>query len=132
MFINIVKFIHLLCVLGLLGLVVNSLVALSLRKFSRNPANKAYLINQNKNMLWLAIFAVLTGTLLVYPKHFTFHTPWIEAAYLLVTLFIIAVFVLKRLPNLPNYLKIISYILLITLLVCVIHDAVTKTALIPI
>lgn len=37
-------------------------------------------------LLWLLLFTAITGTLLVHPRHFTFHTHWIIAAYILVIL----------------------------------------------
>lgn len=37
-------------------------------------------------LLWLLLLVALTGTFLVYPRHFNFHTHWIVAAYLLVIL----------------------------------------------
>lgn len=37
-------------------------------------------------LLWLLLLTAITGTLLVQPRHFTFHTHWIIAAYILVIL----------------------------------------------
>lgn len=79
-------------------------------------------------MLFISLVALITGTLLVVPKHFTFHTPWIQAAYLLITLFGLSIFLLiKYGSRLKPILQKLIYMTLILALVCVIHDAVTKT-----
>jgi len=120
--IDVIKFIHLLLTLSLLG---STFFCLILIYFQQNDLIKRL----NRIMLWLLVFAVLTGTLLVYPKHYTFHTNWIQAAYILVFLFgtllsLLAVFRKKR----PwRWLSGISYFFLIILLIVIIHDAVTKT-----
>src|SRR5205823_14041533 len=92
MFISIIKLIHLLFALGLLGLSFFCVVLISTKKtkiISQSRINTFTSIN--KIMLGVALFAALTGTLLVYPKDYTFHTHWIVAAYLLVVLFCILV-----------------------------------------
>src|SRR5438093_6333774 len=100
MFISIIKLIHLLFALGLLGLSFFCVVLISTKKtkiISQSRINTFTSIN--KIMLGVALFAALTGTLLVYPKDYTFHTHWIVAAYLLVVLFCILVSVLLILKN---------------------------------
>jgi uncharacterized membrane protein SirB2 len=81
-------------------------------------------------MLYFSLFAILTGTLLVYPKHFTFHTPWIQAAYLLVTIFSLGILTLQKKNKIPRLIKLFSYLILIVILIGVIHDAVTKSTFI--
>jgi hypothetical protein len=132
MIVNTVKFLHLLCVLGLLGVTTACLLLVSSTKFSIGNTNiYKKILRFNKYLLILITLAMLTGTTLVHPKHFTFHTPWIQAAYLFVVLFVIGisgligakkVFVLQH-----RGLWLVMYFLLITILIAVTHDAVTKT-----
>lgn len=84
---------------------------------------------RDKVMLGLALLALLTGTLLVYPKHFTFHTPWIQAAYLFVALFclaIIGLIYLKKKQTSVSWVINLGYFVLVIVLMLVVHDAVTK------
>ncbi len=115
MLINFLKFFHVLFALSLLGSVIYCIAL----------ANSYQYKNINKFMLWISLFAVLTGTLLVYPKHFTFHTPWIEAAYILTFVFSLGVLLLTLLKR--NFLFV--YFLLGIILIFIIHDAVTKYVL---
>jgi hypothetical protein len=106
-----VKFIHILCALGLLGGTTYRFMAITFRL--------------NKLFLLLAGLAILTGTLLIYPTHFTFHTPWIIAAYLLTFFYILGV-TLSLFLKTPS--RLIYFFLMVTLIL-IIHDAVTKTTL---
>src|SRR3990167_1700733 len=125
MLISFIKFFHLLCTLGLLGITFFCLIRASTTHFSI-----ALLTQLNRILLWLTAFAILTGTLLVYTKHFSFHTPWIEAAYLLTfilgTLVSLLLFA-KRSFHLNRWLWRGIYIIFIMILIGIIHDAVTKT-----
>ena len=88
------------------------------------------IIEVNRIILWVSVVAILTGTLLIYPKHFTFHAPWIEAAYLLAFILGTLVFLLlytKRSFNLNRWLWRGIYIVFTMILIGIIHDAVTKT-----
>lgn len=120
MLIDLIKFIHLLITLGLLGLTFHCVTAKGTLNLKRI----------NVTLLSLSVLAIATGTLLVYPKHFTFHTPWIQAAYVLVVGFCLCigsmVFFNRKICVPKNLLRGI-YLILFTLLVLVIHDAVTKT-----
>lgn len=121
MLIHFVKFFHLLFALGLLTIVMRSAIL--------TGPNQSQ-TRRDKVMLGLALFALITGTLLVYPKHFTFHTPWIQAAYVLVILFCVAIVGLIYLKNKQTsrlWLVNLSYFVLAVLLMFVVHDAVTKT-----
>lgn len=84
-------------------------------------------------MMWLATFTIVTGTLLIYPKHFTFHTQWIQTAYVLVLLFTLVLGMLimlaKRNEKQSRWLWFIAYLMMAVILVNLIHDAVTKTTL---
>ncbi len=84
-------------------------------------------LRQNRMMLWLLVLTIATGTLLVYPKHYTFHTPWIQAAYVLAVLFGAGVWMLKKFPQ-NRWVSHTGYVFLMILLIGIIHDAVTKTA----
>ena len=130
MLIGLVKFIHLIFALSLLGSILYCLILVSSNKFIPAYLPRRDKINRtNKLAISFCVLAALTGTLLVYPKHYTFHTPWIEAAYLLV---LALASTLSGLLFLTRNQKIrwlwqLTYVILITLLVFVIHDAVTKS-----
>jgi hypothetical protein len=122
--IYLIKFIHIISALSLLGITMYCLVFIIKTKTIPLP-----LIH--KRLLYISLLAMLTGTLLIYPKHFSFATPWIQAAYILVICYasIIALFNRYRDAFLFKYQGIISisYLMLIVLLIVVIHDAVTKS-----
>lgn len=128
MLIYFIKFIHILCVLGLLGTAIYNALLLSPKKIVMNNSAgyPAYFLN--KSMLILALLSMLTGTLLVYPKHFTFHTHWVQAAYLLLLFFGFGVVGLNWLHKKQKsvWTKSLVCLILIALLFFIIHDAVTK------
>jgi hypothetical protein len=112
MLVNIIKFFHILCVLSLLG-------GTFLCAFS-NRFKKALII--------ISFFAILTGTFLVYPKHFTFHTPWIKAAYVLSFLFIMGMIFISWLDKKNKSKKLIYFFSIFSMIILffIIHDAVNK------
>lgn len=111
--IYLLKFFHVLFALSLLSLTTYT-----------SLSNQLMQKKLNRGLLWLSPCALLTGTLLVYPKHFTFHTPWIMAAYFLLFSFSAGIIVLNYVKN--NDWRKFIYFILIILLILVIHDAVTK------
>lgn len=130
--IDLIKFIHLLLTVSILGLVIYCFILLCSNSFrKKSDARRQNIIQINKLLLIAVFFAVLTGTLLVYPKHFTFHTPWIQAAYFLVSVFVLMIVMLIffRKKQKIQLLWGLIYFMLILLLVGIIHDAVTKTTL---
>lgn len=123
------KFIHLLLTLGLLGSAICCLILTSLQKFAPDFARAHTLTILNRTILWLLVLATATGTLLVYPKHFTFHTPWIQAAYVLVFLCgtLVSLLLVYQKKYQWRWLWRISYFFLFVLLIIVAHDATSKT-----
>lgn len=84
-------------------------------------------------MLGLVLIAMLLGTLLVIPKHYTFHTAWIQAAYIFAGVLFLALLglinILKKKKNIiQKRFWQAAYLFLIVILICVIRDAVTKTS----
>lgn len=120
MLVNFLKFIHVLLALGLLGSVCYCLITLR-----ANPT----IVRLNNYFLWLLLPVVITGTLLVYPSHFTFHTPWIQAAYFLVLIFfvVMSALILLRAKIQSKMWWQVIYLGLMILLMVVVHDAVTKS-----
>ena len=113
--VDVVKLIHLLSVLGILSLTMTSLF------FCHRPNTP----RRDKLTLILLPLAFLTGLLLVYPRNYTFHTPWIIAACMMVP----AIFILQYLQM--RYvrgivLKRFMLFLILILLLIVMQDAVTK------
>lgn len=116
------KFIHVLLALSLLGTAIYCIIAVGLKKKCN--------VRLNKTLLVLSFFALMTGSLLVIPKHYTFVTPWIQAAYVLVLSFgaIISTLLLKKQSWLNHpACSCLVYLMLTVLLVVIIHDAVTKS-----
>lgn len=121
---NVIKFIHLLSVLGLFSLTIYCLAIAGSNKIAKfNRLNQLLLI--------LSLMAIISGTFLVYPKHFTFHTTWIQAAYLFTILFGLSILFLSSLKKKSGHRWAwqLAYLLLILLLMAIVHDAVTKTSL---
>lgn len=118
MIINLIKFIHVLLALGLLGLT----------GYCVTLTHSKYLSFFNKKILVISLFTLLTGSLLIYPKHFTIHTPWIQAAYLLLFIYGLIIALSIRLSKSIPQLWIwrILYIILVFVLILITHDAVTK------
>lgn len=119
MIINFIKFIHVLCALSLLGL-----TGYCVTRIGDSYDNKK-LNHLNKNLLIISVIALLTGTLLVYPKHFTFHTLWIQTAYLLLITYCLIIMIFKEKITKPWTGRSL-YTLLMIILILITHDAVTK------
>lgn len=145
MLIALIKFIHLLCVLSSVGLVAAEIFpqrarrGISTQCHTMAQSYTSAVKNYRPGVTYIGAFialAAITGCLLVYPKGYTFHTPWIEAALLLASTVIVGLLVMHGLQG-PSQKKtygllrsLLSLFLLIILLV-IIHDAVQKTTGIP-
>lgn len=123
MLIYLLKFLHVVIAISLLASAFFCLATSGSKNYLRNRLHK--------NMLWLALLAAMTGSLLVHPQKFTFHTHWILAAYLLVFIFSIGILFLIFLNKKQFWgkkkLESLVYFGLIILLILVVQDAVTKT-----
>lgn len=133
--INLLKFTHLLFVLGIFSLAIYCFALIGSKIFLIKNTNTHDKFNYlNKIMVVFCVFAMLTGTLLVYPKHFTFHTPWIQAAYLFTFIvgFSAVSFILFKMQREEGYRWVwrLAYLVLISILIVITHDAVTKTTFI--
>jgi uncharacterized membrane protein YozB (DUF420 family) len=128
-FVNFLKFIHLLAVLGLIGATIFCLRLIIGKKFFHaNDKQLQLLTRVNKIILALGAIALITGSLLIYPKHFTAHTPWIEAAFGFTFIFICVVLLIIQFKNtLSRPVFLCTYLFLIILLVIITQDAVRKT-----
>ncbi len=131
LFIQLIKCIHIVAVLGLFGTALFCLVQLGSRRFARGNARaRERLGRANRYLLALALVALLSGTLLVHPKQYTLHTPWIQAAYLYLLILGVSIgLMLKYRRQLAAHrgLALLSYLALIAILVLFVYDAVTKT-----
>lgn len=130
MFIDIIKFIHLLTTLGLIGLAVYCLALTLSTQFASlfpNPSQK--ISRLNRAMLLLTGIALMTGTLLVYPKHFTFHTHWIDVAYAAV-LAVGALLIICSRVKISRSVSLLFYLFLIIIFLVVTHDAISKSTFI--
>jgi uncharacterized membrane protein len=81
---------------------------------------------------------LLTGSLLVHPRHYDFNTPWITAAYILLTV-VVSLWILTIFTRINHYRRVahnnfvstpkrlhIYYALILIAVILIIHDAVTK------
>lgn len=130
MLIHFLKFFHVLITVGLLGSALYCLILIFSKKAA--PAHCVQhdqVTCMNKIMLLLLVLAMLTGTFLVYPKQFTFHTHWIQAAYFLslLCIFGISLLILFKKKIKMRSVWMFSYLVLIVILIGIIHDAVTKS-----
>ena len=125
MIVNFLKFFHLILALGILGLAITCFCMLTVVK----EYNHRLFIRFNTLIISLSLLAMLTGTFLVYPKHFNFHTPWIVAAYTLLGVFIAGVgfLIWVARKRFARWIWQLVYLVLIIMLVLIVHDAVTKT-----
>ena len=142
------KFLHLFFGTIFLGGLLFSFGFLTYCIFFKNDAQK--LLLTLKFSFMVDIFSVIliinqfiTGSLMVRETHYTFETPWIDAAYVflgLSTILILVSFLIKRKNY--NLLKssilsafqhktayLISNFLIIAIIVLIIRDAVLKTTL---
>jgi len=124
MAIHLIKFIHLVAVLGCFAAII----------FTINNAVKGLLNKQKLRQLililiFLGLIAFITGLLLVHPKGFTFHTPWIQTANYLMSIFVLAILGLLTVhnKNINPKLIIALYASFAILLLLLVHDAVTKS-----
>jgi len=119
------KFFHVLLAMGLLGTTGYCLVMAN-RLHKTSAVSRIYIA-----LLITSAIVVLTGTLLVYPKQFTFHTPWIIAAYVLLGIFFFGVVLLWAIQYQRVWLSRTAYLIFIVLLLLIVHDAVTKKTALP-
>lgn len=119
MLIHLLKFFHLLLALGLLSTTLYCFILIGSKNIN--------IPRLNKHMLIVALLTMITGTFLVYPKYFTFHTPWIQAAYIFLIGYCLGIFFLMKYHKKNIVFGRIIYLILLLILIFVVHDAVTKT-----
>src|SRR5687767_2146099 len=79
---HVLKFIHVLLTLSLVGITLACFIlSVTNLYFQKRSDHRDIIIPLSRLMLWLLTLAILTGTLFIYPTHFTLQTPWIKAAY---------------------------------------------------
>jgi len=69
------------------------------------------------------VLALLTGALLIYPKHYSFHTPWVQMAFIIVSIFILGIIVLFFYKKMDHAF---FYSILLVLLILISQDAIRK------
>lgn len=121
--IHFIKFLHLVFALSLLGMVI---YCFGMTRKITVPSTHRHtrLLHLKKILLFASVAAALTGTALVYPKHYTFHTHWIQAAYGLIAIFIGSVFFSHKFKSKLQWIALLTCLTII--LVAIIHDAVMK------
>ncbi len=136
---EIIKTIHLLLAISLIGLVATS--SFFLYRSQQQGIALLQLSNRCDRLLLSLIFiAGLTGSLLVLPRHYTFHTPWINAAFIFLTIAfaLLSYASYSKSKNTRNkcikhngrikfyYGYQFMYFIILVILVCITHDAVMK------
>ncbi|MBB71599.1 MAG: hypothetical protein CMF50_04320 [Legionellales bacterium] len=126
--ISLIKFLHMLCIFGIIGIVSGRLF-LAQRRFAELDHIAGRL---DWTLIALLVFGGITGSLMVLPKGYQFTTPWIMAAFIFVGLAIIlAAFALKTNKKPSKWLSNIAYGMLLVIIVSIIHDAVTRQTFLP-
>ncbi len=133
MLIALLKFCHVVIALVLISSIVYSIVLTCSKKFTLAPLKHQQRFMRVQRMMLIAVLlAIATGSLLIYPKNFTLHTPWIQAAYLFALLFAIGLFVLtwmkKKFSSRQRWAWLALYLVLGFALLTLVHGAVTKQA----
>lgn len=122
---NILKFVHLLLTLGLLSSTIYCVTQVVSKQWSLADG---IMLRMHKGILVQIVLVAITGTFLVYPKGFTFHTPWIQAAYIFITLFTLGIlsliFFRKKIKY--SWMGCLVYLVLMAILIGIVHDAVMK------
>jgi uncharacterized membrane protein YozB (DUF420 family) len=134
MLINFIKCLHVILALSLLGTLIYSLFVVSSKKFALASSWQHHNIRRlNRIMMWVSLFALVSGILLVYPSKFNFHTPWIQVAFAGTVLFagVIGVmnYLKKKFIFSQRWVWLVTYAALILILMLVIRDAVTRSTL---
>jgi hypothetical protein len=122
--IHLIKFMHLLFALSLFATTFICLIYTFSPKFSASKR-----LNAHKLLLVFSLLAMISGTLLVYPKNYTFQTTWIQAAYFLLLLIGFIISLLIFFHKKPKRIWAVGYLIILLLLSLIIHDAVRKTTL---
>ncbi len=116
------RFLHILCVLGLLGLTSVCIIGIPWRKPD---------IRWLWGILVLGCCAMVTGTFLVFFSKFNFASPWIDAAYILTAAVLMGFSGLfwlhKHNPTSGSIRWPFASVVLLLLFIGVIYDAITKT-----
>lgn len=121
--IQIIKCIHVLTAAGLLGTLIFCIIP----EKNTEPHNIDLNFTTKYRLVSATMFAAVTGMLLVYPRHFTLHTAWIQAAIggSCMTVILLLLFFPKRSSDTPLRRQLLC-LMLIGLLTVIVHDAVTK------
>jgi hypothetical protein len=133
MLVALLKFIHVIIALILISSIVYSIVVTCSKKFMLALLTPhLHFLRVQRLMLIAVLLAITTGSLLIYPKNFSLHTPWIRAAYLFALLFTAGLFALnwmkKKFSNTQRWAWLTLYIFLGFALLTLVHGAVTKQA----
>lgn len=132
MLIALIKFFHVLVAMSIL-----CFTGFCIFQVNRNTHLNTKLSSLNKLLLLLSLLSLFTGTLLVRPEHFNFHTHWILAAYYLLVIFILCIVLILQLRKkylLSNqamnakqrYVWRTLYLLLFIILLLITHDAINQ------
>lgn len=132
--IEIIKTIHLFCAIGIFGILIGQTALIW-----HIPECMRLSLRFDHALLVLLPVLLLTGAMLVYPFGFTWKTPWIDVALIVVPLIAVLQAVSIRIkrrtllivttpPVVPKLCHLINMIN-IALFIVLIHDAVTKSPL---
>lgn len=127
------KTIHVLLATFLFGTQMLYYVLLCMADRQPHASHPSEILTQNIRinivLVALLIGAALSGTALVTPYGWTFQTPWIRGAYILILFYVILWLISIRLTYARQTLSIglhTCYVLMLFILMMIIKDAVTK------
>lgn len=119
-----VKFLHVMFAMVLIGSIFFCF-SLTQKITEPSTSQKNVLFSTlQKIIISMSVFAGITGSLLIYPKHYTIHTHWIITAYLLLTGFILLIIYAHKIRSRTIWLGFCT--LCLCLLIAIVHDAVLK------
>ncbi len=130
MSVALIKFSHLILALGIVGMLFCCMLATF--KQPLFAYNHKTITHIERGLIIMMTIGMITGAFLVYPKGFTFHTPWIRAAFELLTMSIVLLGIqnLWRRKKTPTTVSQrifrLNYVVIIILMVLLTHDAITK------
>jgi uncharacterized membrane protein len=131
MLVELLKFIHVIFALVLISAIIYSIILTCSKKFTRShQKHHLKILRLQRLMLITVLIAITTGSLLIYPKNFSLHTPWIRTAYVFALLFTISLLTLtwmkKKFSTTQRWAWLTIYIFMGFALLTLVHGAVTK------
>jgi len=136
------KFLHLLVAVTLIGFIIaHAALAINCYRQPASPSSHTitFMRRLHLSCITLIFSQVVLGSVLIYPAGFTYHTPWIIAAYLLLGLITLLGLLNGRLTKTLTHARaafklktfVVSNGLMLICFYLIVHDAITKHTIFP-